>query len=374
MECLISKGRNCKWFLKIKFNLMKITPLEIRQKTFEKVFRGYEKDEVNAYLQSLSMEWERLLDENKELYQRIENLEAESSKLRELESSLFKTLKTAEDTGATLIEQAKKETDLKLKESQIQAETILSDARGKAKKLVENAEAKRKQILDEMMNQVKTMERLFNDMIDLKEKIVGQVKSYSHDLMTRIENFEKKSENLQVQDMIEEAKKIYNASMVGENLDFKEVTNGSDEPAGDTESPADHVPSKNEDASPEKNIVAQKEITTKESMDQEVEDTAVEETAMKEEVPSEEQTALKEETTLSEEVPLTEETALEEERITEEEAPLRTNNSVSEPTSLEEGQEEDSRKKNEVGEADIKFDNIKKERKNATKSFFDEIE
>ena len=44
---------------------MKITPLEIRQKTFEKVFRGYEKDEVNAYLQSLSMEWERMLDENK---------------------------------------------------------------------------------------------------------------------------------------------------------------------------------------------------------------------------------------------------------------------------------------------------------------------
>ncbi|MEY4931055.1 MAG: DivIVA protein, partial [Bacteroidota bacterium] len=27
---------------------MKITPLEIRQKAFEKVLRGYDKDEVNA--------------------------------------------------------------------------------------------------------------------------------------------------------------------------------------------------------------------------------------------------------------------------------------------------------------------------------------
>jgi len=45
---------------------MKITPLEIRQKDFEKKMRGYDKDEVNAFLQSLSQEWERTLDETKE--------------------------------------------------------------------------------------------------------------------------------------------------------------------------------------------------------------------------------------------------------------------------------------------------------------------
>ena len=45
---------------------MKITPIEIRQKVFEKKLRGYDKDEVQAFLQSLSNEWERVLDENKE--------------------------------------------------------------------------------------------------------------------------------------------------------------------------------------------------------------------------------------------------------------------------------------------------------------------
>ena len=29
---------------------MRVTPLDIRQKTFEKNFRGYEKDEVNGFL------------------------------------------------------------------------------------------------------------------------------------------------------------------------------------------------------------------------------------------------------------------------------------------------------------------------------------
>ena len=41
---------------------MKITPLEIRQKNFEKKLRGYDKDEVSAFLLSLSNEWERLVD------------------------------------------------------------------------------------------------------------------------------------------------------------------------------------------------------------------------------------------------------------------------------------------------------------------------
>lgn len=199
---------------------MKITPLEIRQKTFEKVFRGYEKDEVNAYLQSLSMEWERMLDENKELYLRIESLETESSKLRELESSLFKTLKTAEDTGATLIEQTKKETDLKIKESSFKAETIINDARSKAKYLVEQADERKKQVLDEMITKVKTLENLFNQMVDLKEKVVDQVKSYSSDLLERIEKLEKRSEELHIKDIVSEAKHIYNSTSVGVTLDF----------------------------------------------------------------------------------------------------------------------------------------------------------
>ena len=98
---------------------MKITPLEIRQKTFEKNIRGFDKDEVNAFLISLSAEWEKLLDEIKETRFRLENSEKEVAKLREVESSLYKTLKTAEDTGANLIENSRKEAELQIKESQL---------------------------------------------------------------------------------------------------------------------------------------------------------------------------------------------------------------------------------------------------------------
>ena len=43
---------------------MKITPLEIRQKTFEKAFRGLDKDEVSAFLLTLSQEMKTEMEEN----------------------------------------------------------------------------------------------------------------------------------------------------------------------------------------------------------------------------------------------------------------------------------------------------------------------
>src|SRR5688572_28155998 len=101
---------------------MRISPIDIRQKSFEKHFRGYDKDEVNAFLLTLSQEWERIMDENKELRIKLEATEREVHKLREVEGSLYKTLKTAEDTGANVIEQARKTAELHLKESQIKAD------------------------------------------------------------------------------------------------------------------------------------------------------------------------------------------------------------------------------------------------------------
>ena len=74
---------------------MKITPAEIRQKEFERNFRGYDKDEVNAFLQTMSQEWERILEENREMRYRLDASQKEVEKLREVDSSLYKTLKTA---------------------------------------------------------------------------------------------------------------------------------------------------------------------------------------------------------------------------------------------------------------------------------------
>ncbi len=169
---------------------MRITPIEIRQKEFEKNFRGYDKDEVNAFLQTLSQEWERVLEDSREMRYKQETTQREVEKLREVESSLFKTLKTAEDTGASMIEQAGKTAELQVRESSIKAEEILSQARERAKSIVEKAEEKTRQIMVEMHERVKELRFEYKETQEDLDELVFKIKNLAIDTLKRVEKTE----------------------------------------------------------------------------------------------------------------------------------------------------------------------------------------
>jgi cell division initiation protein len=166
---------------------MRITPLEIRQKTFEKNFRGYEKDEVHAFLMTLSQEWERLQDENKELRFKLESTEREIVKLREVEGSLYKTLKTAEDTGANVIDQARKAAELHLKESQLRADSMMHEAKSKAKDTIDESEMRAKEILADMEDRLKAMVDNYKKLESSREDLMSDLKRLGSDLLERVE-------------------------------------------------------------------------------------------------------------------------------------------------------------------------------------------
>lgn len=166
---------------------MRITPLEIRQKTFERNFRGYEKDEVHAFLITLSQEWERIVDENKELKFKFESTEKEIQKLREVESSLYKTLKTAEDTGASVIEQARKAAELHLRESQLKADQMLSEAKTKAKDTIEESEMRAKEIIADMEDRVKTLIDQYKKLESTREDMMSELKRLASEVLEKVE-------------------------------------------------------------------------------------------------------------------------------------------------------------------------------------------
>ncbi len=166
---------------------MRVTPLDIRQKTFEKNFRGYEKDEVNAFLLTLSQEWERILDENKELRIKLEGIEREVTKLREVENSLYKTLKTAEDTGANVIGQARTAADLHLRESQIQADRLLQEAKLKARDTIEESDSRAKEILAEMEERLKLLVENYKMVEASREDLLANFKHIAADALDRVE-------------------------------------------------------------------------------------------------------------------------------------------------------------------------------------------
>jgi|JI8StandDraft_2_1071088.scaffolds.fasta_scaffold00866_7 cell division initiation protein len=199
---------------------MKITPIEIRQKTFEKkAFGGYDKDEVTAFLQALSQEWEKLNNDLREFKLKLEMAEKEVGQLRQVESSLFKTLKTAEDTGSHIIEQAKKDAELKVKEAQLKADEILNDARMQSKNLVQKADVKAKSMLQQTLSEMKKMKGECSMLEDYKENLLSELKNISYSILDRVNRSESKS----ILDTFDTKIKETEAELEKQTEDFEQI-------------------------------------------------------------------------------------------------------------------------------------------------------
>jgi cell division initiation protein len=187
---------------------MKITPLEIRQKSFEKVFRGFDAAEVNAFLQSLAQEWERMVEDYKEQRYKLELAEKEVSKLRDVEASLFKTLKTAEDTGNSLVEQANKKSELIVREAELKAETILNDARAKARDMVQLSEERSEQVIQAMEKRVKQLEQAYRILESYRDNLLSDLLVLANNTLERVEHAEAKLKKNDLNSLLDRAEEV----------------------------------------------------------------------------------------------------------------------------------------------------------------------
>jgi cell division initiation protein len=176
---------------------MKITPLEIRQKQFEKkTFGGIDKDEVQAFLNSLSIAWERSQEDMVNLRSRLEASEKEVQKLREVESSLYKTLKAAEETSQKSIDQASQQASLIVQEAKLKADTLSREAKWKASKAMEQAEDYARKSYEQMVNEVKILEKELRNIENLKDTFLGDIKIIAQDLLEKAERANQRSANI----------------------------------------------------------------------------------------------------------------------------------------------------------------------------------
>ncbi|AUD03204.1 DivIVA domain-containing protein [Spirosoma pollinicola] len=171
---------------------MKITPIEIRQHTFEKGLRGYRTEDVDAFLVSLSQEWERLTSEHKMLRMQLEIAEKELGKLKEVEMTLFRTLKMAEDTSTQITEQANSAGQKHVGEARQQADDILADARKRSALMVQDAENQARYLKDNILNDIKSLEHDFKALEGYKENLAVQIRTLANNAVDSVDRFEKK--------------------------------------------------------------------------------------------------------------------------------------------------------------------------------------
>jgi cell division initiation protein len=171
---------------------MRITPLEIRQHTFDKSFRGYDTESVDAFLLSLSQEWERISEDVRNSKQQLEVAEKEIVRMKEIENSLFKTLKAAEDAQQNINAKAEAEASLITGKARQDAEEMTNEAQKKADMLVSESENKAKFLVEEAVNDLKNYERDFKAMERYKDYLVVELKSFANDALDKVTKFEER--------------------------------------------------------------------------------------------------------------------------------------------------------------------------------------
>jgi cell division initiation protein len=107
---------------------MNITPNEISNKDFKKVFRGYDMDEVDEFLDQLVEDYEKLYKENINLKDNVSVLEEKIIHYSNIEATLQNTLLLAQTTADQVKENSKKEIEILLKDANTDAVNIVKKA------------------------------------------------------------------------------------------------------------------------------------------------------------------------------------------------------------------------------------------------------
>ena len=114
---------------------MKITPIDVSGHNFAVKLRGYDQEEVRSFLNLVSSEFEAVIVESNNLKEKLAQVEASVSDLRERERILKETLLTAQRLADEIREEARKEAQLIVREAEVKGSQLLDQAGRKAGEL-----------------------------------------------------------------------------------------------------------------------------------------------------------------------------------------------------------------------------------------------
>ena len=105
-----------------------ITPLDIENKRFGKQkLGGYNVNEVDDFLDELTLEYGKLYKENAELKTQREELDSNVGKYKNIENTLQNTLVMAQKTADEITQVAKQQAEQIIKDAEYQAKTSVDE-------------------------------------------------------------------------------------------------------------------------------------------------------------------------------------------------------------------------------------------------------
>jgi DivIVA domain-containing protein len=137
----------------IEDDVFHLTPLDVRRYDFGRALRGYDPVRVDQFREQVATELERLARVNADLEAKARSFHEQLRAYRERDKALNEALISAQQLRNEMREQADREAQLILRESQNEGERLIETARAEARRLhaeLEALERSRRAFLSQM--------------------------------------------------------------------------------------------------------------------------------------------------------------------------------------------------------------------------------
>ena len=173
---------------------MNISPLDIRKHEFKKSMRGYDVDEVAAFLDMVSIEYENFVRENALINEKIREYNNQLKKYHDIEGTLQETLLSAERAREETINIAKKQADVIIREAEVKAAKIIEDGRrvfsDLRNKIIE-IKIQKDAYLAKISSLIKAQQEIFENISFPEEEKLEHIENidFGHTVKPRKQNF-----------------------------------------------------------------------------------------------------------------------------------------------------------------------------------------
>ncbi|MHB8895228.1 MAG: DivIVA domain-containing protein [Candidatus Geothermincolia bacterium] len=164
---------------------MALTPTDIHHKEFKTSrFGGYNEEDVDAFLDLVADEFERLVQENGDIRQQMEHMKKRLSEFEEMQTSLQSALLAASKSAEAVKEQARQE-----------SESMLSKAQEESDSLMRTAQEQARQMMLAAQNDRQKIERAITTLQEVKKRYLESIKEMAEKQLTYIADWESRTES-----------------------------------------------------------------------------------------------------------------------------------------------------------------------------------
>ncbi|QAT43152.1 DivIVA domain-containing protein [Aminipila luticellarii] len=192
-----------------------ITPLDIQNKEFSKGVRGYKEEEVDSFLDILTIDLEKIIGENAVLKEEVKHLGSELEKYRSSETAVVETLEAAKALMRDIAVSSEKRAEILLKNAELDAQLITREAKESVERLTEESA--------NLKNRFVTFKSKYKNLL---ESELERFDALSNEIFTEFGGLESKNSDMLQQS---ETKRTKNSDRDQKTKIISEIESGMDD-------------------------------------------------------------------------------------------------------------------------------------------------